>query len=177
MRRLATDRINPFLLQFEVNNFALPGHDGQRLLGFDRLFVDFEAASLWRRAYVFKDIEIAAPYANALIAQNGELNFDALKPKAPAAPPAAAEPKGPLPRIEIGLFRLLRGAASYEDHSRRDPIRPGCRSDQFRTGRFHHRRRGRALQLLRRFQARRPPRMAGAFFPATAGLGWSIQDR
>ena len=32
-------RINPFKLQLEVNNFALPDRSGAQLLGFDRLFV------------------------------------------------------------------------------------------------------------------------------------------
>src|ERR1019366_7671755 len=44
--------INPFLLQAEIKDFALFG-DGGKLLGFERLFIDFEFSSLWRRAYSF----------------------------------------------------------------------------------------------------------------------------
>ncbi|MFO1468287.1 MAG: DUF748 domain-containing protein [Steroidobacteraceae bacterium] len=117
-------RINPFLLQLEVKDFTLPDRQGAKLLGFQRLFVDFETSSLWRRAYVFKDIDITAPYANASISHEGHLNFDDLKPRAAAAPAPPPEPKaaGTIPRIEIGVFRLTRGAAGYEDHSRVDPI-------------------------------------------------------
>src|SRR5450631_3914557 len=56
--------INPFLLQVEVKDFSLSGGGGEKLLGFERLFVDFELSSLWRRAYSFADIDIAAPYVN-----------------------------------------------------------------------------------------------------------------
>ncbi len=117
-------RINPFLLQLEVKDFTLPDRQGAKLLGFQRLFVDFETSSLWRRAYVFKDIDITAPYASASISHEGHLNFDDLKPRAAAAPAPPPEPKaaGTIPRIEIGAFRLTRGAAGYEDHSRVDPI-------------------------------------------------------
>ena len=50
-------RINPFLLQLEVKDFALAGKGGEKLLGFERLFVDFELSSLWHRAYTFGRIE------------------------------------------------------------------------------------------------------------------------
>ena len=126
--RVGEIRINPFLLQLDVRDFVLPDHDGTPLLGFARLFVDFEVSSLWHRAYVFKDIDIEGPFANAKIARNGRLNFDALKPRVPhdegkAPPPAAPASQGSaLPRIEIASFRLDRGAASFQDLSRADPI-------------------------------------------------------
>ena len=60
-------RINPFLLQVEVKDFALSS-DGEKLLGFERLFIDFEFSSLWKRAYCFAKIELAAPYVNATVA-------------------------------------------------------------------------------------------------------------
>src|SRR5450631_3136392 len=72
--------INPFLLQAEVKNFALSGDDG-KLLGFERLFIDFEFSSLWRRAYSFAHIDIAAPYVNATMSRDGTLNLLKLRPK------------------------------------------------------------------------------------------------
>ena len=116
-------RINPFLLQLEIKDFSLPDAKDSALLGFQRLFVDFEASSLWHRAYVFQDIEIGGPYANAVISPRGLLNFAALKPKstAPAqAPPVSQEAS--LPSIQVASFSVTQGAASYEDRSRADPI-------------------------------------------------------
>ena len=84
-------RINPFLFQVDVRDFALAGKGGEKLLGFGRLFIDFQLSSIWNRAYTFRQIEIAAPYVNAVVARDGALNLLALraKPKL-GVPPAAA---------------------------------------------------------------------------------------
>jgi hypothetical protein len=114
--------INPFLWELEMKNFSLAGEGGAKLLGFERLFVDFEISSLWHRAFVFQDIEIAGPYANAVVSSEGVLNLAALKPKptAAAAPEKEKKTDAPLPKIEIGSFSMSRGRASYEDRSRGD---------------------------------------------------------
>ena len=116
-------RVNPFLLQLEVKDFSLPDGKDSTLLGFQRLFVDFEVSSLWHRAFVFQDIEIGGPYANAVISPQGLLNFAALKPKSTEPAPAAPVAKdAALPLIEVVSFSVTQGAASYEDRSRADPI-------------------------------------------------------
>ena len=56
--------IHPFKLQAEVRDLALPDADGQPMLGFERLFVDFELASLWNRAFTFSEVTIEAPAAS-----------------------------------------------------------------------------------------------------------------
>jgi len=110
-------RINPFRFQVEIKDFALIGPESSKLLGFERLFVDFDLSSLWRRAYTFGRIEIAAPYVNAAVAPDGTLNLAHLRPKAaPApAPPAKTEPTPPL---RVGSLKVIRGSVGYEDRSR-----------------------------------------------------------
>jgi hypothetical protein len=110
-------RINPFRLQLTVENFSLAQPGGEKLLGFARLFVDLDLSSLWHRAYSFGNIELAAPYVNATVAQDGSLNLLELKPKA-AATPSPPKTSGALPRIRIGVFKISQGLVSYEDHSR-----------------------------------------------------------
>lgn len=109
-------RINPFLLQLEIRDVSLASDSAERLLGFKRLFVDLGLASLWRRALVFKDIEIDAPFVNAAVAGDGKLNLAQLKPKAPAPQPPSAAPRS-VPRIQISEFRVTQGAVNYEDRS------------------------------------------------------------
>ena len=60
-------RINPFKLQAEIKDLSLPDTDGKPMLAFRRLFVDFELSSLWQRAYFFKDVQLDAPLARAVI--------------------------------------------------------------------------------------------------------------
>jgi len=118
-------RINPFLLQLEIKNFALTDAGGDRVLGFERFFIDFEPSSLWYRAYSFGNIEINAPFVNALVSKDGRLNLLQLSPKQSTPTP---EPKpeqkagGPLPKVRIGSFKVSQGLVSYADQSRPSPF-------------------------------------------------------
>ena len=107
---------NPFTFQLEVKDFSLAASDGQKLLGFGRLFVDFELSSLWHRAYSFANIDIDSPSVNAVVARDGNLNLLQLSPKTPT--PKTPEKKQPLPALRIGSFKVSGGSVSYEDHSR-----------------------------------------------------------
>src|SRR6266851_923611 len=114
-------RVNPFLFQLEIKDFSLAARSGEKLLGFRRLFVDFELSSIWHRAYSFADIDIDAPSVNAIVTHDGTLNLSQLKPKTPPAktPPEKPQEKtGPLPAIRIGSFNVSKGLVTYEDHSR-----------------------------------------------------------
>jgi hypothetical protein len=108
--------INPFLLQVEIEDFLLTGPQNTKLVGFQRLFVDFEVSSLWHRAYTFRNIDIAAPFANAVIFKDGRLNLAQLSPKAPDKP----QPKSdePIPALRIGSFKVTQGFLSFDDRRR-----------------------------------------------------------
>jgi hypothetical protein len=111
--------INPFLFQVEVRDFALTDKGGEKLLGFARLFIDFQLSSLWHRAYTFKQIEIASPYVNAVVARDGTVNLLALRPKPqPEAPPPPEAAAKPIPALRVGSFRVTQGSLSYQDQSR-----------------------------------------------------------
>jgi len=110
-------RINPFLFQVTVEKFSLTAPGGEKLLGFDRLFIDFELSSIWHRAYSFGAIDMTSPFVNASVAKDGSLNLMLLRPKAPAKPDVKS---GPLPAIRIGSFKVSQGAISYEDRSEPD---------------------------------------------------------
>jgi hypothetical protein len=106
--------INPFLLQAEVKDFSLAAQ-GEKLLGFKRLFIDFELSSIWHRAYSFGSIELTAPEVNAKVARDGTLNLLELRPKS-AAPSSAAKSE-PLPRVRVGILKVAQGSMRYEDRS------------------------------------------------------------
>jgi hypothetical protein len=108
--------INPFLFQLEIKDFSLAAPGGERLLGFGRLFVDFELSSIWHRAYTFSNIEIDAPSVNAIVAPDGSVNLLQLRPKSPPEKPAPTN--GPLPGLRIGSFKVSKGLVTYEDRSR-----------------------------------------------------------
>jgi hypothetical protein len=109
--------INPFLFQVEIKDFSLTGPQSEKLLGFERLFVDFDLSSLWRRAYTFGRIELAAPHLNAVVAPDGTLNLAMLAPKSTSAPTPAAK-REPMPAVRVGSLKVTRGSVDYDDHSR-----------------------------------------------------------
>jgi hypothetical protein len=110
-------RFNPFLLQLEVNDFSLADAAGEKLIGFNRFFVDFQVSSLWHRAYTFKDIELGRPFVNAVTAKDGTLNLLQLAPK-PTAPPKP-EPKKDesVPALRLGSFKVTDGLLTYDDRA------------------------------------------------------------
>ena len=95
-------RINPFLLTFEANDLAITEKNGTPALQVGRIFVDFEASSLLRRAWTFRQIQIENPAINADLDAKESLNLARLLKPAPTDPAGAAAPKAgpsPLPRM------------------------------------------------------------------------------
>lgn len=111
--------LNPFLLQLELRDVAFPDADGTTMVGFRRLFVDFETSSLWRRAYVFREVTLEAPYAHAVKRTAGLNLADLAPPKKSPAPPPSNEP---LPAVWVESLAVTEGAVDYEDRARRVPL-------------------------------------------------------
>ena len=109
-------RIHPFKLQLEAHDAAFPDSDGERMLGFQRLFVDFELSSLWKRAFYFRDVRVESPYVRALIRPDGSMNFADLASKEP--PADDDEP----PAIWIAALDVDGGVVDFLDLARRRPF-------------------------------------------------------
>ncbi|MCM2311550.1 MAG: DUF748 domain-containing protein, partial [Steroidobacteraceae bacterium] len=107
--------IHPFKLQVEVRDLALPDSDGRPMLGFERLFVDFEVASLWNRAFTFAEANVEAPLLRAVVSPDGSLNLADL-----ALP--EEEPEEPTPSVWIQHLDVERGSIEFADEARKVPI-------------------------------------------------------
>ena len=112
-------RVDPFRLQLEVHELALPDADGRPMLGFHRLFVDFEASSLWHRAYVFKDLDVEAPVLHAVVRSDGSFNLGDLAPKEPGEPQPQSSG---LPSVWLQSLDVSDGSVAYSDRSRSKPL-------------------------------------------------------
>ena len=110
-------KVNPLKLQLEVRDLSLPDDDGKPMLAFRRLFVDFEASSLWQRALVFKDVRLEAPLARAVIRRDGSVNLADL-----ALPDEDDEKDSPLPVVWIQQFVLGGGTVQFADLARPKPL-------------------------------------------------------
>ena len=54
-------RFNPFTLAATLIDLRLTEADGAPLVAFQRLYLNVELSSLWRRGVAFKEIELAGP--------------------------------------------------------------------------------------------------------------------
>jgi hypothetical protein len=113
--QLGDIRFDPFKLQLEIEDLLLPDRDGQLLLAFERLFVDFELSSLWQRAFVFREVSIEEPAVRAVIRPDGSMNLADL-----ALPPDPEETSedDSLPSIWLKLLGVDNGRLEFEDQSR-----------------------------------------------------------
>jgi uncharacterized protein involved in outer membrane biogenesis len=113
-------RVNPLLFKLEIKAFRLQEGDGRPLAAFDRLFIDFELSSLFRRAWTFAEIELDAPRADAIIDKDGKLNFALLLDDLDTGEPPPARPAEPR-RVRLQHAVIRNGALSFTDLSGRTP--------------------------------------------------------
>jgi hypothetical protein len=116
-------RFNPFTLAVTITNLKLTETDGTPLVGFQRLYVNAELASIWRRGVVLKEIDLAGPDVELIVAADGSLNLAALAPPPTTPQPAAApKPEGKPLRVEIGRFTVEEGRVGFQDRSLAPPF-------------------------------------------------------
>lgn len=114
--QLGAVTINPFKLQLDARDIAFPDADGQPMLSLRRLFVDFELSSIWRRAFVFRDVDIEAPGIRAVLRPDGAMNLaDLAPPPKPGELPPPAGDEEELPAIWIQSLVVSDGRAQYVD--------------------------------------------------------------
>jgi len=114
-------RIHPFKLQLEVRDIAFPDADGEPMIGLERLFVDFELASLWKRAFYFRKVDLESPYLRAMIRPEGAMNLADLAPRAASVETAEVKDEEPT-RIWIADLGVTDGVVDYLDRARSRPF-------------------------------------------------------
>ncbi|MEK6764233.1 MAG: DUF748 domain-containing protein [Nitrospirota bacterium] len=117
--------LNPFALSLRLTGFEIREPDQSALLGFDEFFVNFQASSLIRRAYVFETIRLTMPYVSARVFKDGRMNLAELVPpddgSQPVAPLQAEKTPAEIPAIEIGEFEIAQGVVEFRDESKPKP--------------------------------------------------------
>jgi uncharacterized protein involved in outer membrane biogenesis len=91
------------------------------MLALERLFVDFQVSSLWKRALYFREVDLGAPYVRAVIRPDGAMNLADLAPRAEAEPQAREEPEEPT-RVWIADLAVADGYVDYLDQARARPF-------------------------------------------------------
>ncbi len=109
-------RFNPFTFVGVIEGLELKDRDGAPLLKLERLRLNLQLSSLWRRAWTFKELEIQGLQGVARILADGRLSVTDL-PERPAEEPAPPEGR-PMPRLVIFRLVLSEGRLDFVDESR-----------------------------------------------------------
>jgi len=109
-------RVNPFLFTFDAQGFVLKEADDSPIIGFGRMFVDFELSSLFRWAWTFADIRIERPVLHVEIRHDGRLNLAALSDSLPKSEGSPTEVRRP-PRLLVQHAELIDGSFTFSDRS------------------------------------------------------------
>lgn len=111
-------RVNPYTLTLNIKNFDLKKREGFPLIAFKAIFVNFEIASLWRRAWTFADVRLEGPVVNLQIEPEGRINFIDIADRIPKKE-NEEKTKGDerLPRVIFEHIALNQGRLVFTDLS------------------------------------------------------------
>jgi hypothetical protein len=109
-------RFNPFALSLTLRGFELADLGGERFIGFEELYVNFQLSSMFRRAFTFAEISLTAPDGLMKVLPDGSLNFSDLISKLNQSEPSQAQ-SSELPSVQIFELRIERGRFIFKDLS------------------------------------------------------------
>ncbi|MFT6697814.1 MAG: hypothetical protein ACJAR7_000855 [Polaromonas sp.] len=119
---MADVRFNPLLFKLEVGDLALADEQGQSMLGFQRLLLDFE---LWRsvldQTWTFAKVSLDTPKVRLEIQQNGRHNFSAMLDKLSGAD-AKSQNAAPWPRLAVQQLAVTNAQIDVSDLLLAEPL-------------------------------------------------------
>ena len=128
-------KFNPLALSLTVRGLALTEPDGRAFVSWDELYINFQASSLLRWAWTFKEIRLVKPFGEIILFKDGRLNFANMF-ESPASVPQPPPQKAGIPRINIFHLQITNGFVALEDQTRRSPFRTQYRPINLELTRF-----------------------------------------
>ena len=128
-------RINPFALSVKLSKFAIEETDGEPIVAFDELYVNFSSTSLIRFAWTFSEIRLTRPRVALVIRPDGSLNVAALGSKAPKAE-AMDESATGMPRVMVRQLSVVDGQAAFADRRGKRPFQSSADAISFSLNDF-----------------------------------------
>lgn len=116
---------NPFTLALRLNDLEVRDLNQAAMLGFEELFVDLRAVTLFAQKVAFDEIRLVMPFVAARMNPEGKLNLMSLAPPTDEAASKPAQPEGEPKKmmpVEIDLLEIERGILEYRDDSKPRPV-------------------------------------------------------
>jgi len=111
---------NPFSLELTVFNLRL-GEAGDEQLGFERLYLNLQWSSLWRRTLHLADVELDRLQSQVRFDESGTLNLSQLF-KVPAAEEEPEQPDSEPFSLRVDRLQVTDGALHFADRRPQEPI-------------------------------------------------------
>lgn len=113
--------VNPYVLSLEVQGFEVLDKDKIKLAAFDAVFINFQLSSLFKWAWVFKEVKLDAPYVYLERFKSGESRQQHLLTDIEAAFPAnpdevVDETTATAPRLMIQNLSVHNGQIDTRDN-------------------------------------------------------------
>ncbi|MBD3640457.1 MAG: DUF748 domain-containing protein [Marinobacter sp.] len=120
--------VNPFALTVEATQLSANDSEGERVLGFDRLFVNLSFFQLFRGIVGFQEIRLQEPYIRVDLLEDYGINFardwqaahPASRQAANPEPQASGEDSGP-PKLFFQKLAIDGGELLFRDFSQAEP--------------------------------------------------------
>lgn len=116
---------NPILFRLNIYGLDVAENEGTRLIGVDRLYLDFSFLSLLKQKYRIESLEITGLYVHPIFSKNGDLNFLNLIPPSSSVDnervKEEATAKAP-PVIMLDHFKLNNSVVHVEDKTIERPF-------------------------------------------------------
>ncbi|CAD5107897.1 DUF748 domain-containing protein [Zestomonas carbonaria] len=113
--------LNPFSLELTLWGLRI-GEGEKPQAGFERLYANLQADSLWTGALHLAAVELEKSHTEVLFAKDGTLNLTQLFELPPSEPKPADEPPGdPFP-LRIDHIALIEGGLHFQDLRPSEPV-------------------------------------------------------
>ncbi len=117
-------KINPFVLSTTVRGLLIKDQDGEPFISWDEVYVNFQLASFFGHAWVFKEISTSKPFIRVQMNQDYTFNFSDLITKFATNAPAPAKPAPARPvELHVGRLHIGGAAAALSDFTPREPFK------------------------------------------------------
>ena len=105
-------RINPYTLSVQLDGFAIQEKGGgDKVAGFDRLYANVEASSLFKGGLVISELTLVGPTFRIVRLADGQFNFSDLIDEFMNKPPS----NEPTPLFSLNNIRISEGAIDFDD--------------------------------------------------------------
>ncbi|GGY77156.1 DUF748 domain-containing protein [Marinobacter zhanjiangensis] len=113
--RIEAIQTNPYTLILQIDGVELDDTDNRKLLGWNRLFIDFAWSSVVDRAWTFETIRFDKPVVQEERFASGETRFSRLVPEQSDKAPSDDEPAA-LPALRINNLHVEDGVLRFTDN-------------------------------------------------------------